>query len=156
MGEEGNDQLDSRGSRGDSGVPGITGRVCRGGDDRSCRWHGARLALGAPRHGGRGPGPPRARGHSPPRAPGPFPPPPSTWPRASSPAVRSVLAAGRPASGGRRHCGARFGAFWIGEGLGVQWPGADLSILGLAGGFLILSLLTVVALRTENIQRGAA
>src|SRR2546425_33730 len=49
-----------------------------------------------------------------------------------------------------------FGAFWIGEGLGVQWPGADLSILGLAGGFLILSLLTVVALRTENIQRGAA
>ena len=49
-----------------------------------------------------------------------------------------------------------FGAFWIGEGLGVHWPGADLSILGLAGGFLILSLLTVVALRTENIQRGAA
>src|SRR2546425_189388 len=49
-----------------------------------------------------------------------------------------------------------FGAFWIGEGLGVHWPGADLSILGLAGGFLILSLLTVVALRTEHIQRGAA
>jgi len=49
-----------------------------------------------------------------------------------------------------------FGAFWIGEGLGVHWPGADLSILGLAGGFLILSLLTVVALRAENIQRGAA
>src|SRR2546430_171915 len=48
-----------------------------------------------------------------------------------------------------------FGAFWIGEGLGVHWPGADLLILGLAGGFLILSLLTVVALRTENIQRGA-
>jgi Ca2+/H+ antiporter, TMEM165/GDT1 family len=35
-------------------------------------------------------------------------------------------------------------------------PGADLSILGLAGGFLIVSLLTVVALRRETLQRGAA
>src|SRR5436309_4296072 len=49
-----------------------------------------------------------------------------------------------------------FGAFWIGEGLGFHWPGADLSILGLAGGFLILSSVTVVALRTETTQRGAA
>ncbi len=45
---------------------------------------------------------------------------------------------------------ASFGAFWIGEGLGVHWPGADFSILGLAGGFLILSLLTIVALRTRR------
>jgi len=51
---------------------------------------------------------------------------------------------------------ASFGAFWIGEGLGFHWPGADLSILGLAGGFLILSSVTVVALRTETTQRGAA
>jgi len=51
---------------------------------------------------------------------------------------------------------ASFGAFWIGEGSGVRWPGADLSILGLAGGFLLLSLLTVVALRTKTIHRGAA
>jgi len=47
---------------------------------------------------------------------------------------------------------ASFGAFWIGEGLGFHWPGADLSILGLAGGFLILSLLTVMALRTEALR----
>jgi uncharacterized membrane protein len=51
---------------------------------------------------------------------------------------------------------ASFGAFWIGEGLGVHWPGADLSILGLAGGFVIAALLTVLALRMETIQRGAA
>jgi len=47
---------------------------------------------------------------------------------------------------------ASFGAFWIGEGLGFHWPGADLSILGLAGGFLILSSVTVVALRTEALR----
>ena len=41
---------------------------------------------------------------------------------------------------------ASFGVFWIGEGSGVHWPGADLSILGLAGGFLVLSLLTVAVL----------
>jgi len=46
--------------------------------------------------------------------------------------------------------------FWIAEGLGVHWPGADLSILGLAGGLLIQALLTVVVLRMESIQRGAA
>jgi Ca2+/H+ antiporter, TMEM165/GDT1 family len=50
---------------------------------------------------------------------------------------------------------ASFGAFWIGEGVGFRWPGADLSILGLAGGFLILSLVTVVALRTEALRARA-
>src|SRR5436189_58216 len=25
-----------------------------------------------------------------------------------------------------------FGAFWMGEGLGVRWPGGDLAIVGLA------------------------
>ena len=44
---------------------------------------------------------------------------------------------------------ASFGAFWIGEGAGLHWPGADLSILGLAGGFLALAL-TSVALRTGH------
>ena len=45
---------------------------------------------------------------------------------------------------------ASFGMFWIGEGSGLQWPGADLSILGLAAGFLTLSLLWVAALRTVS------
>lgn len=43
---------------------------------------------------------------------------------------------------------ASFGTFWIGEGAGLNWPGADLSILGLAGGVLTLSLLAVAAVRT--------
>ena len=33
-----------------------------------------------------------------------------------------------------------FGVFWIGEGLGVPWPGADLAVLGVAALFLIVSL----------------
>jgi uncharacterized membrane protein len=49
-----------------------------------------------------------------------------------------------------------FGAFWIGEGAGFQWPGADLSIFGLAGGFLTLSLVCVAALRPPEIQGRAS
>jgi uncharacterized membrane protein len=47
-----------------------------------------------------------------------------------------------------------FGAFWVGEGLGFHWPGADLSILGLAGAFLITSLLIILALRQRTLGRG--
>ena len=36
-----------------------------------------------------------------------------------------------------------FGSFWAGEGLGIDWPGADWSILGLVIGFLALALATV-------------
>ena len=36
-----------------------------------------------------------------------------------------------------------FGSFWAGEGLGIAWPGADWSILGLVTGFLALALVTV-------------
>jgi len=42
---------------------------------------------------------------------------------------------------------ASFGAFWVGEGLGFQWPGADLSILGLAAVVLVASLLTIAVVR---------
>jgi len=34
-----------------------------------------------------------------------------------------------------------FGVFWTGEGLGIEWPGADLSLLGFAVLFLIAGLL---------------
>ncbi|MDP8986570.1 MAG: hypothetical protein M3N97_16315 [Pseudomonadota bacterium] len=34
-----------------------------------------------------------------------------------------------------------FGTFWVGEGLGVAWPGQDWSILGLIAGFLLTALL---------------
>ena len=36
-----------------------------------------------------------------------------------------------------------FGAFWVGEGMGLDWPGDDWSILGLLLGFLGTALLCV-------------
>ena len=36
-----------------------------------------------------------------------------------------------------------FGAFWVGEGMGLAWPGDDWSILGLVLGFLGVALLCV-------------
>jgi uncharacterized membrane protein len=40
-----------------------------------------------------------------------------------------------------------FGTFWIGEGLRLSWPGEDLSLLGLAAGFLGVSLGAVLMAR---------
>jgi len=51
---------------------------------------------------------------------------------------------------------ASFGVFWIGEGAGLHWPGADLSILGLAAGVLMLSLASVAALRPPRMHGGAS
>ena len=42
-----------------------------------------------------------------------------------------------------------FGAFWTGEGLGLDWPGADWSLFGLTAGFLIIALLAVPLCRTQ-------
>lgn len=36
---------------------------------------------------------------------------------------------------------AAFGTFWVGEGIGLAWPGSDWSILGLIAGFLAAALL---------------
>ena len=36
-----------------------------------------------------------------------------------------------------------FGTFWVGEGLGLAWPGDDWSILGLTLSFLALAALAV-------------
>jgi uncharacterized membrane protein len=36
-----------------------------------------------------------------------------------------------------------FGTFWVGEGMYFYWPGNDLAILGLAGIFLVTSLVCV-------------
>jgi uncharacterized membrane protein len=46
-----------------------------------------------------------------------------------------------------------FGTFWIGEGYGVDWPGGDLSVLGLIAGFLAATLLSVGAIRRIRRRR---
>jgi Ca2+/H+ antiporter, TMEM165/GDT1 family len=44
-----------------------------------------------------------------------------------------------------------FGTFWVGEGLGMEWPGKDLSILGLIAGYLVVSFLAIALCR--RLQR---
>jgi uncharacterized membrane protein len=44
-----------------------------------------------------------------------------------------------------------FGVFWVGEGLGLAWPGEDLFILVLAGAFLLGSLATVALARRRLV-----
>jgi uncharacterized membrane protein len=46
-----------------------------------------------------------------------------------------------------------FGCFWAGEGIGLQWPAADWSILGLVAGFLAVALLTIPLCRARSAQR---
>jgi Ca2+/H+ antiporter, TMEM165/GDT1 family len=46
-----------------------------------------------------------------------------------------------------------FGTFWIGEGLGLGWPGQDWSILGLTVGFLLLALVAVPLCRNRATMR---
>ncbi|MEP6571893.1 MAG: hypothetical protein ABJD11_04330 [Gemmatimonadota bacterium] len=43
-----------------------------------------------------------------------------------------------------------FGVFWVGEGLRFPWPGEDLALLGLIGGFLLVSLVSVAAVRSSR------
>jgi uncharacterized membrane protein len=38
---------------------------------------------------------------------------------------------------------AAFGTFWVGEGIGLHWPGEDLAIVGLMAVFLLLALVLV-------------
>lgn len=46
-----------------------------------------------------------------------------------------------------------FGSFWVGEGMGVEWPGADWSILGLIIGFLAIAWLSVPLCRSQTVHR---
>lgn len=47
---------------------------------------------------------------------------------------------------------AAFGTFWVGEGLGIAWPGADWAIVGLAIGFLLAAVLTIWLSRQKVLQ----
>lgn len=40
-----------------------------------------------------------------------------------------------------------FGTYWLGEGYGLWWPGADLALLGLIAGFAVTSLLGIWLIR---------
>lgn len=44
---------------------------------------------------------------------------------------------------------AAFGTFWVGEGIGITWPGADWSILALIAGYLAIALGTVSLCRAR-------
>ena len=43
-----------------------------------------------------------------------------------------------------------FGVFWVGEGLRYPWPGEDLALLGLIGGFTLIALLAIGAVRRSD------
>jgi uncharacterized membrane protein len=40
-----------------------------------------------------------------------------------------------------------FGTFWVGEGLGINWPGEDWSILGLIAGFFVVAWIAIALCR---------
>jgi uncharacterized membrane protein len=44
-----------------------------------------------------------------------------------------------------------FGCFWSAEGAGVDWPGDELSLLGVVAFFAIYSLVLVRALRRRRV-----
>jgi len=46
-----------------------------------------------------------------------------------------------------------FGTFWVGEGLGLGWPGRDWSIPGLTVGFLLIAGITVPLCRNRAAAR---
>lgn len=45
-----------------------------------------------------------------------------------------------------------FGLFWVGEGMGLEWPGGDLAIIALNVGFLAASLLGIALCRAQARQ----
>ncbi len=47
-------------------------------------------------------------------------------------------------------CG--FGTFWIGEGMGLDWPGGDWSLPALSAGFLAVAAVAVSICRTRAAQ----
>ncbi len=46
-----------------------------------------------------------------------------------------------------------FGTFWAGEGMGIAWPGADWSLLGLIAGFLATAFLSLAVASPRPSRR---
>ena len=44
-----------------------------------------------------------------------------------------------------------FGCFWAAEGAGVDWPGDEVSLLGVIAFFIVLSRVLVLALQRRRI-----
>lgn len=49
-----------------------------------------------------------------------------------------------------------FGTFWVGEGIGLTWPGADWSIAGLLAAFLAIALVIIPVCRRQANADGAS
>jgi uncharacterized membrane protein len=49
-----------------------------------------------------------------------------------------------------------FGSFWGGEGVGVRWPGSDLSLLGLLAAYGALTWIAVRILCRAKVASAAA
>ena len=47
-----------------------------------------------------------------------------------------------------------FGTFWLVEGLGVEWPGSELAILGITAAYLVVTLL-IIRLLSHSAKGGA-
>jgi uncharacterized membrane protein len=45
---------------------------------------------------------------------------------------------------------AAFGTFWAGEGIGIAWPGADWSLLGLVAGYALSAGFSIAACRARR------
>ena len=48
-----------------------------------------------------------------------------------------------------------FGTFWVGEGAGLAWPGADWSIPGLVAGYLLVAVAAVALCRSPRVSASA-
>lgn len=51
---------------------------------------------------------------------------------------------------------AAFGTFWIGEGVGLTWPGEDWSVLALIVAFLVVALVTVRLCRSLTVAHASS
>ena len=48
-----------------------------------------------------------------------------------------------------------FGTFWVGEGMGLSWPGADWSVLALLAGYAAVAVITVRFCRALWLRAGS-